>query len=113
MSGRATPMRASWLGEGSTRSTRGESGGKLEIAAERRTAARPDDDVIDVIVARIVDERGRRIARLEHVIGDPLGRERQRARPMLELDQPLQMRIAAELVDHRIEPDERGLEHVD
>ena len=42
-----------------------------EIAAQRRLPARAKQEMIDLIVAGVLDERGTGVAAFEHMVGDP------------------------------------------
>ena len=68
--------------------------------------------MVDMVVARVIDQRRTRIGRFEHVVGHPGVIDRQRAGPMLELDHPLQMPITSLRVLPRVNRKAGNLEYV-
>ena len=52
-----------------------------EVAAQHRAAARAHHDVIDPIMAGIVDQLAGGVGRFEHVIGDAFGANRESRAP--------------------------------
>src|SRR5262245_59174169 len=98
----------------SARRVSNDTGGHAtDVATQHRTSAGAHHDVIDPVVASVVNQLARRICRFENVVGDALRRHRNFARPMLEFHEPAQMRIASLRVLSFIQRKTGNFQHID
>ena len=80
-------------------------------AAHAGHTARAHDEVVDTVVAGVVQQRVRGIAVFEHVYGHAMLVEPERPDPVAKRDQALDVAVAACGVEVAVQTDARGLHH--
>src|SRR5215467_1692251 len=83
-----------------------------ETSTQPRTSARANHNMIDAIVAGVVDELASGVGGFHYMIGDVPGRNWNRPRPMLEFGKTAEMRISSLAIFELVKRQTRNFQHV-